>query len=267
MSDATIDYDSALDRRRRVLIDFIGFVCAVLVLMAALVLQDAGLISDRMGVMWFGLDQAIYPLTIQGVSWVFFAVGMAELLQRFLAARFETGLLNADIVPGDRFKYLKTDDLKTVYTSVSQLGSKHFLPRVILRVLTSYRVSGSVDQSTAVMDSTLQLLAHEVTLRYNFVRYLLWAIPSLGFIGTVMGIGAGLGVISRNPPSVENAQEVMGLVTAELAVAFDTTLVALVLTTVLAFCLYAVENREETTLNIVGQYCMDHLVNRLNARS
>lgn len=267
MADKALDYDSDRDRQRRLLIDFIGVVIAVVVLLTALMLNDAGVISDRFGAMWFGLDKQTFPLTIQAASWVFFLLGLAELLQRWRAARFESGLLSAEIVPGDRFKFLKSEDLKAVYTSVSQLGAKHFLPRVILRVLTSYRVSGSVDQSTAVMESTLQLLSHEITLRYNFVRYLLWAIPSLGFIGTVMGIGAGLGVISANPPSVDNAQEVMGLVTAELAVAFDTTLVALVMTTILAFLLYAVENREETTLNIVGQYCMDHLVNRLDARN
>ena len=40
----------------------------------------------------------------------------------------------------------------------------------------------------SVLNSSLELYLHEIDLRYSIMRYLTWLIPSLGFIGTVMGI-------------------------------------------------------------------------------
>ncbi len=42
------------------------------------------------------------------------------------------------------------------------------------------------------MNVTLDMLAHEIELRYAPLRYVTWLIPSLGFIGTVTGIGHAL---------------------------------------------------------------------------
>ena len=54
-----------------------------------------------------------------------------------------------------------------------------------------------------------------------------------------------------------------GNMTLELGVAFNTTLLALMMSAVLVFFMHVSQGREETALNDAGQYCLDHLVNRL----
>ena len=65
---------------------------------------------------------------------------------------------------------------------------------------------------------------------------MIWAIPILGFIGTVWGISGAVSNFSSAMTSVESAAAVsealkdnLPLVTADLATAFDTTLLALLL--------------------------------------
>ena len=38
-----------------------------------------------------------------------------------------------------------------------------------------------------MFNSSMELYQHETELRYNLLRYLVWLIPTLGFIGTVAG--------------------------------------------------------------------------------
>jgi hypothetical protein len=50
-----------------------------------------------------------------------------------------------------------------------------------------------------------------------------------------------------------------------MAVAFDTTMLALCLSAVLVLAHHLVQQFEERVLNAVGQYCLDNLINRLFA--
>ncbi len=78
----------------------------------------------------------------------------------------------------------------------------------------------------------------------------------LGFIGTVLGISGGLGVIDTN-------REDLAPVLIQLSLAFNTTLVALILSAILVFFLHLVERREEQSVNLAGNYCLRNLINRL----
>ena len=99
------------------------------------------------------------------------------------------------------------------------------------------------------------------------VRYLVWLIPTLGFIGTVIGIALALSAAGDMPDISDSAaiKAWVALITIKLGVAFNTTLVALVMSAVLVFCMNLAQGREEKALNQVGQYCLDRLVNRLIA--
>ena len=48
-----------------------------------------------------------------------------------------------------------------------------------------------------------------------------------------------------------------------MAVAFYTTLVALLVSVVLVFFQHAVQKQEESALNEAGQYCLKNLINRI----
>jgi biopolymer transport protein ExbB/TolQ len=71
------------------------------------------------------------------------------------------------------------------------------------------------------------------------VRYITWAIPSIGFIGTVRGIGTALGQAHK---AMEG--DIAG-VTASLGVAFNSTFVALVISIVVMFLLHQLQLMQE----------------------
>ncbi len=92
------------------------------------------------------------------------------------------------------------------------------------------------------------------------LRYIMWLLPTLGFIGTVQGISNALafaGAAELNDPSL------LSNVTVRLALAFNTTLLALVMAGILVFAMHIIQGREERALNMAGQYCLDNLINRL----
>jgi hypothetical protein len=93
------------------------------------------------------------------------------------------------------------------------------------------------------------------------IHYLAWAIPSLGFVGTVRHIGLALGAT----PAVgdEALPGFLRGTTHNLAIAFDTTLVALLLSLVLMFVLHSVQRAQESLVLDSQQYCVDHLICRL----
>jgi len=86
-------------------------------------------------------------------------------------------------------------------------------------------------------------------------RFMVWAIPILGFIGTVWGISNGIAHFSdamTNTGSVTDVstmlKENLPLVTNSLATAFDTTLLALLLSIPLMMLMLTIEKSEEAYL-------------------
>jgi hypothetical protein len=92
------------------------------------------------------------------------------------------------------------------------------------------------------------------------VHYLAWAIPALGFLGTVRGLAMSLTLAGDQDSSIP---VFLKQATTHLNVAFDCTLVALALSLVLMFLLHSVQRDEEALVIDCQQYCLEHLVNRL----
>ena len=92
------------------------------------------------------------------------------------------------------------------------------------------------------------------------VHYLAWAIPSIGFLGTVRGLAGSLSLGGDGKRAVA---DFIRDATGHLNVAFDCTLIALALSLVLMFFLHSVQREEEGLVIDCQQYCLEHLVSRL----
>jgi len=99
------------------------------------------------------------------------------------------------------------------------------LSRTIYRCLKRFETAQDVAAAEAVVQSQSSVLADEMDSGLSLARYAAWAVPSIGFIGTVRGIGAALSLAD----SPNNLPDIVGY----LAVAFDTTLIALLLSIVM----------------------------------
>ena len=100
---------------------------------------------------------------------------------------------------------------------------------------------------------------------YALIKVFLWAIPILGFIGTVMGLSVAVGSLAMGDNTDPDAlKESINNLTGGLGVAFDTTLLGLILSILLSFPLSAVQKREDETLTLIDTFCTEKLLPKLN---
>lgn len=235
----------------------------IFILMLSLVLTEgfmAELLLDRTS------ERFPYPFTIQNVMWLVFFFGLGELWVRLSEASRERTVLRQSLLPESDEVVLRARDLTQYYKKVknSPEGQDSNFQRLIMRCITQFKTSRSVAQTNTILNSSLELLQHEIDLKYSMLRYVIWLIPTLGFIGTVVGIAFGLNEAAE---FVETAgaqdPDLLPQVTSTLGVAFYTTMLALMLSAVLVFLMHIIQGREELALNQSGQYCLDNLINRL----
>ena len=140
-------------------------------------------------------------------------------------------------------------------------GSRYFLlPRVLRTAILRFGATRNVqDSATAVRD----LCASEgerLESELSTIRYIAWAIPSVGFIGTVRGIGAALSQANR---AVEG--DITG-VTLSLGVAFNSTFISQVISIVLMFFIHQLQLMQERLVLDTESWCDINLISRLRTR-
>jgi hypothetical protein len=107
--------------------------------------------------------------------------------------------------------------------------------------------------------------ANRSTNSYSIVKVFLWAIPILGFIGTVIGLSVAVGSLAMGDTSDPEAlKDSINSLTGGLGTAFDTTLLGLVLSILMSFPLAAVQKKEDETLTMIDAFCVDKLLPKLN---
>lgn len=224
--------------------------------------------ADFFGELLLGVDPTDkriwpFPFTIQALMWVVFILGLLELHRRHRSTLREAEVLRVELLPEDERTILVADDLGPLYAhmrnELSALADT-FLFRLVQRIVFQFQSSRSIDQANTLLNSSLELFNHEVDLRYGMVRYLAWLLPTLGFMGTVVGIALALAYAGE--ADIQDPR-LLAEVSARLAVAFNTTLLALLLSALLVFFQHLIQTHEERVLNRIGQYCLDNLINRL----
>ena len=210
-----------------------------------------------------------YPLTVQNLMHLMFALGVGEAFVRFHAAGDARRQIEKRLLP-EAGGLLADTALRELHEHVKHdgAGNNRHIHRLIHRVILQYDATGSVGEAHAVLNSSVEYFQHEIGLRYNVLKYLTWLLPTLGFIGTLIGISLALAAAGTLPDlSDQDALEAwINALTTGLGVAFYTTLVALALSAVLMLLSNLASGREERALNDTGQYCLDYLINRLRNR-
>jgi biopolymer transport protein ExbB/TolQ len=136
------------------------------------------------------------------------------------------------------------------------------------RALEHYLVSKNVKEVDDILREDSDASYAETDSSYTPVRVFLWAIPILGFIGTVIGVGAAVGGFAdflSGAQQIDQIKNALTGVTKGLAVAFDTTYVALVLSLLVMMFMSAIHRVEEDLLRQLDGYCERHLLRRLPA--
>ena len=101
---------------------------------------------------------------------------------------------------------------------------------------------------------------------YVLLNGFVWAIPILGFIGTVLGLSVAIGEFGSVMGASESADTLLPAlknVTGGLGMAFDTTLEALVAALVIQILVTFLRKSEQEFLDDCSEYCTRNIVNKL----
>jgi biopolymer transport protein ExbB/TolQ len=148
----------------------------------------------------------------------------------------------------DRYKELK------LAVEATPRWRERLLPDFLLAALHRFHATRSVQDASSAVKERAELVADDLDSNLSLVRYVAWAIPAVGFIGTVRGIGEAL---AQADQAIKG--DLSG-VTSALGLAFNSTLVALMLSIVLMFLLHALQARQEALILELQNYCRERLV-------
>lgn len=178
------------------------------------------------------------------------------------AASLERALLQQDLVPIAEGMRILPEDTREYARQIQALPEDEkglLLPRVLLSALQRFGATRNVQDVSSSAHTLVESEGERLESELSMIRYIAWAIPSIGFIGTVRGIGAALGQAHR---AVEG--DISG-VTQNLGVAFNSTFIALLLSIVLMFLVHQLQLMQERLVFETETYTDDHLIRHLQS--
>lgn len=198
-------------------------------------------------------------LTLAGFLW-----GLLEVRHFAESVRFEERYFQTDLLPTDAHTVLDADGVNRVRIAVQQYldekgprypGARFLLFQIIRKACVKFRANHSAEASFQIVESQSRIDRERSESAQSGIRYLIWALPSIGFVGTVLGISRALGIADSG--DIERITRTLGL-------AFDTTLVALVLSLILVYLFHDLQERTDRLHQDVEAWVIEHLINRMD---
>ena len=195
---------------------------------------------------------------------------VAILVLKSLKMRRQRAAMMLEILPTDISEEINPGNVPQFYEHVQAMPERvrnSFMVQRVRRGLEYFWVRRNNPEVASMMSSQSDIDANSIGGSYSMVKVFVWAIPIMGFIGTVLGIGAAIGSFDQALSAGEDMDVLMdslGKVTGGLGTAFDTTLLALVLSLLVSVPASAMQKSEEDLLNQVDDYCNENLLKRLN---
>jgi len=178
-------------------------------------------------------------------------------------ANREQALLALDLVPvADGVRILPEDSREYVrqLQALPDEQRQLLLPRALLAALERFGATRNIQDVSSTTHTMVESEAERLESELSMIRYLTWAIPSIGFIGTVRGIGAALGLANQAVGG-----DISG-VTQNLGTAFNSTFIALLISIFLMFLVYQLQLLQERLAFDAESYVDQHLIRHMHTR-
>lgn len=187
----------------------------------------------------------------------FWALNMLSAKSRRLT--WENKAFNLELLPLEEHKVLLPDEINELRLKLFDIKNwdESILVKTLKMASTKFRANKSVQETLDVVKMQSDINLNILDTSYSTIKYLAWSIPSIGFIGTVIGISGALGQIDKA------AAGDMSAVTVILGTAFDTTLVALLVSIVLMYKIHKTQQNEESFILSIQEYILENFINRI----
>jgi hypothetical protein len=195
--------------------------------------------------------------------------GLAILFVKSRKLQLQTEALGLSAVPQQPDFVLNRESARAVLKRVHSLvdDPAHFLLlNRIDRALSNLQNIGNIGDVATILRFQADYDEEQIASSYGLVQSFLWAIPVLGFIGTVIGLRAAIGALGitlRAGGDITAIREGLQAVTAGLATKFETTLVALICAVILQLLLSFLQSRESEFLDACNDYCHANVASKL----
>ena len=172
----------------------------------------------------------------------------------------ERTLLQEDLIPLQQGMRITPEDTSGYLRQLDNLAESKqslLLPRILINALNRFATTGNVQDVATSAHTMVESEADRLESELSMIRYIAWAIPSIGFIGTVRGIGAALSLAHR---AVDG--DISG-VTQNLGIAFNSTFIALLISIVIMFLVHQLQLLQERQIFETENYCDQNLITHL----
>jgi len=196
----------------------------------------------------------------QEACFVLMLWAMAIMAYKGIAGARERRLLQEELVPLPEGTRILPEDAREYARQIQSLpeNEQHsLLPRALLAALHRFSATRNIQDVSGTAHAICDAESERLESELSMVRYIAWAIPSIGFLGTVRGIGDALGQAHQ---AVEG--NIAG-VTQSLGVAFNSTFIALLISIFLMFLLHQLQLNQERLVLDTETYLDRNLIRHL----
>jgi biopolymer transport protein ExbB/TolQ len=186
------------------------------------------------------------------------------LASRYLEVRRQRKAFDLQFLPTEEGARILQEDARPLQRKVDHLADKSgpfILSGMIRSALAKFSLSRNAQDVSETVRTQAEVEQGRLATGLSMVHYLAWAIPAIGFLGTVRGLAGSMTMTGHIDD--ENVQNFIDQATRHLGVAFDCTLVALTLSLGVMFILHFVQREEEALVIDCQQYCLENLINRI----
>jgi biopolymer transport protein ExbB/TolQ len=184
--------------------------------------------------------------------------------RQFVLSQRDRKLLDRDYVKIGEAQVVLPEDARVHSRPLEALPKEEqdgFLPRLLMVAYNRFGATRSVQDAAEAVRDECDFESASMDTKLSMVRFTAWAIPAVGFVGTVRGIGAAL----------QEAQGAMGGdisgVTMGLGVTFNATLTALVSCIIVMFWMHQLQQFQDRLVLDCRTYVDRQLLRKLRVVS
>ncbi len=204
-----------------------------------------------------------------GPAMLLFFISITSLFFKGRKLTLQKRALSISTVPQNPDFVLNEQTAETALTRLRKVvdNPRHFiLLNRVQTALASLHNIGAISEVASILKNQADNDENQVSSSYTMVSGAVWAIPVLGFIGTVMGLSSAIGNFAGTLSAAKNIEAIKGnlqSVTGGLSTAFETTLVALICALIIQLYLNYMQQKESDFLDECNDYCHTHVISKL----
>jgi flagellar motor component MotA len=196
-----------------------------------------------------------------------FVWGIVILIMKWKKAKRQRRAMLLDIVPAKLGTEINSSTIHEFIDHIYKLPQRLRDSLMVNRIRKGMELFEKRNNNAEVatfLESQSDIDANRISGSYTLLKVFLWAIPILGFIGTVQGLSVAVGSLSTGSSDPEALKASINNLTSGLGVAFDTTLLGLILSMIISFPMALMQKNEEEMLTEIDAFCSEKLLPKLN---